>query len=291
MSNACLVRSAELESEKRLSSQKLDTLQRMVSSLVQQASQLKEDINTGEQFATCFTMRSLADHADEETDFRQDAEQRQRTAELVSQRARETHDALSLLGDRRALAAIREELSSDSEPHLAMYERSCGVILELVSQALDLEGQAADEPRGDETEQTAATAAAAAAAGTAPQALESSLGERIHGACRAHVARDEDGSVKLADLASAQVGRLSGLATRPRLYLQVEDELAAAAAAAAAPGDADGGQEERDLWREDESAACDPGSADQRRTADQGELLEETGGAMQVDCEWERHAS
>ena len=101
------MRSSELESEKRSSTEKLDTLQLMVASLVQQGSQLKEDINTGEQFATCFTMRSLADHADEETDFRQDAEQRQRTAELVSQRAKQAQEALRDLGNRRALAAIR----------------------------------------------------------------------------------------------------------------------------------------------------------------------------------------
>ena len=55
---------SELEAEKRLTSEKLEALERIVASLSQQASQLREDIATGEQFATCFTMRSLVDQQD-----------------------------------------------------------------------------------------------------------------------------------------------------------------------------------------------------------------------------------
>ena len=276
--------SSELESEKRSSAAKLDTLQRMVASLVQQGSQLKEDINTGEQFATCFTMRSLADHADEETDFRHDAEQRQRTAELVSQRAKQAQEALRNLGNRRALAAIREELASDSEPHLAMYERSCGVILELASKALDSERQ---ETGG--AEQDAAMMQVDKQPSLAePSLAEPSLAERLHGACLSHVARGEDDSVKLADLANAQIGRLSGLTTRPKLYAQVEAELAAPATS-----DADGGQETVAGRDDDKCGADGHGEGVERRTAEEEGTAPEPGCAMQVDtCQWgERHAA
>ena len=51
----------DLEADKRSKAVRADALDRILSSLQQQMHVLREDIATGEQFTTCFTMRSLVD--------------------------------------------------------------------------------------------------------------------------------------------------------------------------------------------------------------------------------------
>ena len=49
----------ELEAERTNKLEKLESLDRLLASTHQQANQLKEDISTAEQFASCFKMRSV----------------------------------------------------------------------------------------------------------------------------------------------------------------------------------------------------------------------------------------
>ena len=174
-------------------------------------------------------MRSLVDQADEEDDFREDATQRDSLAAALTQRACEARDALRRLGEQRALRAIRRELDNADEPHLSQYHDSTRAILELVGSLLDDSHQS--------------EAAGCATSSSAPAPFQLPLAEKLLAATRQHAARDED-TFKLSDLASAQVGRLSVLASKPALYAHVEAEMAQAEAAAANSvdlGDVDGG--------------------------------------------------
>ena len=122
----------DLEADKRSKAVRADALDRILSSLQQQMHVLREDIATGEQFTTCFTMRSLVDQQDEETDFHHDAARRDAAAEKLARRTQAVREKLRVLGEERALRGLRESLESAERPQLARYVRATGDILQLV---------------------------------------------------------------------------------------------------------------------------------------------------------------
>lgn len=151
------------------------------------------------------------DQADEETDFREDARQRERTASRMLQRAKETQEALGRLGELRALTAIRKEFKSEETLPLATYHRSCTTILELLGPALAA-------IRQQETTLPAASTA------TESSASLLHLAGRIRNACQQHVERGVDG-LNVSDQARRRMEHMDDLVTRPSLFAQVEAEI------------------------------------------------------------------
>jgi hypothetical protein len=207
-----------LEAEKRSGETRFEGIERMLGSMLTQTSQLKEDIKTGEHFTTCFTMRSLVDQQDEDTDFHRDAARRDEEAERLERRTQDVHAKLHALGEARTLRALRRELECGERP-LAQYVAATGAVLELVGQLRSVQ-------------------AAAAAEHLPPlrQQLEP-LAEALHGAARAHLAHDDDG-LRLADHACAALGELRTLPVAPPLLARAYAEAQAEASAERAGGEA-----------------------------------------------------
>ena len=177
-----------LEAEKRSQEQKLHQLDQMLSSMHDQMHQLQEDISIGNSFATCFTMRSMTDTQDDDTDFRQDAFRRDADAEKLTQRAEAVHAKLRELGKQRAARAVLDELESAQRPHLARYAAEAGQLLALVVELRNAQSNAAAEDLPPLLPQLAP------------------VGEQLLVAVREHlVAQDADGR-RLAELACAQLG-------------------------------------------------------------------------------------
>ena len=200
----------ELESEQRDHNQRLQALESMVASQTAQASQLKEDIRDTSHYGASFLMRvSAHDEADAEADYNEDASRRAHAAATLAKQAKEAHDALQRLGQRRIAKVISKQAAC---ANLKKYRNNVAALVDLADQLKDSDaGDAAGGRSGNES--TAAS----------PQALR--IAGDLHTLARRHSARDENSGQKLADLAADQVERLRNLAFRPAIFDAMNQDL------------------------------------------------------------------
>jgi hypothetical protein len=198
----------ELETEKRSTLEKLEAAERIVSSLLQQESQLREDIATGEQFAACFMMRSLVHHQDDDPPLEADAETRETLASEMEHRASDALVRLHASGQKRVLRALHRELASPTDPNLRQYAKSCDTIIQLVKKFVIATG---------ETAEGASTSADADNDARGGEGERAGLAEQLFSAVHRHLSLDELGW-KLAERAAAQMGNLEDLQQFPRMF-------------------------------------------------------------------------
>ena len=138
---------AELEEERKHKLVKLEDLRRLLASTQQQTHQLKEDISTAEQYASCFKMRSALDTHDEDPDLSQEVEQRKRKAILKIEGTRRVLPEVRALVEERSRGRLLEELKSiGGDNPLARWVTSANALVVLCKQLMHAKQVAEGSP-------------------------------------------------------------------------------------------------------------------------------------------------
>lgn len=127
----------EHEATKQAKVERLEGLQRLLSATQQQEAQLAEDIRTGEQFASCFKMRSMVDgQGEHEPDLGEDLEARAASARRLIEASAAVETKLRERGEGRSRHLLDAELES-GVGDVATYARATASLASLVRRALD----------------------------------------------------------------------------------------------------------------------------------------------------------
>jgi len=128
---------AELHAERRAKLSDIENIDRLRASTQQQANQLKEDISTAEQFASCFKTRSILDAQDDDPDLHEDAEARKLKARAKAEAARRVQPKMRELVEVRSRRQLHDELTSnDGDNELSRFTKSSNKLVALCQQLL-----------------------------------------------------------------------------------------------------------------------------------------------------------
>lgn len=122
----------ELETEMRRQRDRIESLDRIYSSTQQTAAQLREDIRTSQQLASCAQMRSAVDNQEENTDFCDDIKRRGALIQERIQLKTRLITRLRELTDSRALQELQTELTcGNPDSALQRYRTSCTTLVSM----------------------------------------------------------------------------------------------------------------------------------------------------------------
>lgn len=125
----------DLHSKRAEEKIRLEGLQRLLEKMQQQEALLVEEIRAGEQFASCFKMRSMIGATPDDPDWDEDATTREAVVERTVDAASKTQGQLQRFGNMLSQRALEEELAVGGD--LARYARDTASLALLVRKVLE----------------------------------------------------------------------------------------------------------------------------------------------------------